>query len=244
VYDAVFGAKGEPVLRPEGYSTLRLSFDARGDQIESSYSGTDDHLIAPPQIGFAKVIAKYSPRGQTIEEVYYGPDDRLAIRPGLGAARFTWSYDAHGRLVEEGFYGLDRKAPVAYGYSKVALSYDSDGMLVRKTFFDGEGKEAPALVAIGNVSPGGQAMGLGLAPGDVIESYDGRAIRYAYWLQNLVKSEVPGPHEIVIARNGRAATLQVKPGPLGIDLKEMTPQAAAMLSAATAAARTGLPPPR
>jgi len=70
--------------------------------------------------------------------------------------------------------------------------------------------DTPEGVRIGSVEPGSPAQRAGLAVGDLVESYDGAAVRRAPDLVTAVATSAVGSrHEVVVMRDGKEVVLSV-----------------------------------
>jgi len=79
------------------------------------------------------------------------------------------------------------------------------------------------LVVIGT-EKGSQAEALGIMRGDEIVSYDGRQIRNEFDMSLAVRDatkKAVGTVELVVTRDGRPVRFDVKPGPIGVNVKAL-----------------------
>ena len=74
------------------------------------------------------------------------------------------------------------------------------------------------------IVPGGQAVAIGLEPGDTIVSYDGQSGLNQATFIRAVQAPGEGTRELRIRRRGAVLTFQVQPGKLGIHLVDRAVQ--------------------
>jgi len=98
----------------------------------------------------------------------------------------------------------------------------ADGFDGRTPFEHGVSTKV-TLVVIG-AEKGSQAEALGIKRGDEIVSYDGREIRNEYDMSLAVRDatkKAVGTVEFVVRRDGKPVRFDVKPGPIGVNVKAL-----------------------
>jgi YD repeat-containing protein len=139
----------------------------------------------------------------------------------LGAARERYGYDARGRQTRIEY--LDEAGKPVHcklGYAVVERTFGPDGAPLDVAFKDLAGKARDVTIRITELVADGQAKRLGVQPGDLVESYDGKRIRQVPQLQWLTAQKGPAKRALVVRRGGQVLTFKVDPGPIGILLEE------------------------
>src|SRR4029077_5807677 len=87
-----------------------------------------------------------------------------------------------------------------------------------KTYFDRDGKPIAVEIYVDKVLPEGQAKEAGLMEGDVLVSYDGKAVRNDAEIGAWANTPGDTPRELVVSRSGRRISFSMKPGLMGINM--------------------------
>jgi S1-C subfamily serine protease len=106
------------------------------------------------------------------------------------------------------------------GYARYTQAYDKEGQPARRTYYDLAGKPVPTQVVVVRLAPGGQAERLGLKPGDVLLRYDGRPVAQAHLFLQSRQAEGSPPRPLAVQRKDRTLTVEVPPGPLGMEVND------------------------
>ncbi len=205
-----------------------MAFDEKGSVREETYLDADGRPAAR-QGGVARAAFQRDARGNVTEQSYFGLDGKPVLNAS-GFARLTTRYDERGRWVEERCFGTDGQPTVnRRGFARVTAEYDAGGNLVARHYFGLDGGPVEVRVVVLSLVPGGQGARLGLRPGDVLDTYDGKAVRTTAGFIQTRQAESPKgpPRRLVLLRQGARLTVQVSPGLLGAALGEAVPGAPA-----------------
>lgn len=241
-----FDEGGKPVRDNEGLARFTASFDERGNRIAGAYFDEGGKPVRDYE-GFARYTASYDKRGKQLSIEYYDVDGKCCLSKD-GYAKATSKYDDRGRLIQKVQLDLTGKSTVktynvdgdeieeAYldekgspransdGITRWTASYSGGSYPADITYFDHDGKLAIVEIYLAEVLPDGQARDAGLMEGDVLVSYDGKAIKndaeLATWLQT------PGDktRELIVSRGRLPLSFAMKPGDIGVRMKARVPQ--------------------
>jgi PDZ domain len=211
-----YGVDGKLCLVKYGYAKMTAKYDERGNQVEWACFG----LYSEPTIhqiwGYHIWKATYNERGCQISGEYAGIDGKPRVVK-TGCAKFTAKFDERGRQIEEACFD-ESGIPIAKnGIARYDTNFDEKGNAAMVWYFDRDGKRTEGQVYADEVFPGGQAAAAGLLAGDVLISYDGRAIIYLPELIAWVRTG-GASRELVVSRRGRCIRFRMKPGVMGIFL--------------------------
>ena len=130
------------------------------------------------------------------------------------------SYDIRGNEIEESYLDeTGRPSLNPNGIARWTAKYSESNDIIDKTYFDQVGKPAAVEVYLEEVKPSGEAQKAGLAAGDVLVSYDGKAIRNDAEFTTRVKAPGNSPRELVVLRRRLRLNFEVQPGLLGVQLR-------------------------
>jgi hypothetical protein len=247
---AYFGLDGKPILIANGIARWRARYDERGNRIEEVYFGLDGNPVLHRD-GNAGWRARYDERGNRIEENYFGLEGRLILHKAAGFARYTARYDERGNQIEAVFFDTEGK-PItnSFGHARWQARYNALGAAVERTFyrpngqpifrmmFDEQGptqrilfgrggKPIATRVTVTAVTAGGPGAQVGLRPGDVLDSYGGTPLTSSFlFLRQLKAKTTGGSRPLRLLRDGKAVTIEVPPGDLGIQVADLPATAA------------------
>jgi hypothetical protein len=244
---ATFDEGGKPAQRKEGYARFSASYDARGNQIEGAYFDEGGKPVRGDN-NIARFTASYDKRGNWIECEYYDVDGKPCLTKG-GFAKIRASYDDRSRRLQQVEFDLTGKSTVKNydlrgdeieelyldetgkptanpnGITRWTEKYSEGGNPVDMTYFDQDGKPTAVEIYLGEVLPGGQANEAGLNAGDVLVSYDGKAVRNDAEFTAWVRTPGDTRRQLIVSRRGLPLTFEMKPGIIGVRTKARVPQA-------------------
>ena len=241
---------GKPGVHPDGYFRLTASYDLRGNRTEEAYF--DEHgRPARHKDGYARWTARYDERGNQVELAYFDEAGQPTRHKG-GYTRLTKEYDERGRLARQMEWGYDgsngftralarydergnmveanfldeagRPARHKDGYARLTKQYDEEGALLNITYYGIDGDPVTTHLMVAEIVPDGQAKAIGLEPGDIILSYDGKDGLNQTTFNRAVQAPGEGTRELHILRHGAVLTFQVQPGKLGIGIVDRAVQ--------------------
>jgi hypothetical protein len=130
-------------------------------------------------------------------------------------------WDEKGNLLEEAYFdGAGRATLDIGGISVVWRTYAENGKLIEALFYDANGEPIQTLVEIQEVESGSQGERAGLRSGDVVLSYDSTEVTNTSQLRAMTSAPGNSLREIVILRAGVEYRLEVRPGHLGLIMRE------------------------
>jgi YD repeat-containing protein len=147
IVSTYLGKDGKPMPGTDGYATLRMAYDSRGNVNRVTLHGANGEAVKSEANGYYGLEAEYDERGNRIVTTTLGKDGKPM--PGAdGYATMKSTYDARGNENRETFYDVNGK-PVRHkdGDYGRAAEYDEHGNKVVVTYFDKDGK--PMSVADG-----------------------------------------------------------------------------------------------
>ena len=157
--------------------------------------------------GYAKLTAKYDDNGRRLEQVEFDVTGKSTVK----------KYDRGGREIEEAYFDEKHNPTTNKMVSRGGLrNFPKDANPADMTYFDRDGKPIAVQIYVVEVLPGGQAKEVGLMEGDVLVSYDGKAIRNDAEFTGLVRTPGNTPRELVVSRSGLRLTFKMKPGLMGV----------------------------
>jgi len=238
---AFFGTDGQPILHKDGLHKWIAQFDARGNEIERAFFGTDEQPILHRD-GYHKWVRLYDERGNEIENSFFGTDGQPILR-SEGIHKWITQYDIQGNLIEEVYFGTDGQQVVHKGCycHKIKLEYDEQGRETNRFFFDVSGQQVdgkpptstfnfsdifaamqPKQVVVVSTLPKSQGEQLGIQPGDIFVEYDHVAIinTKLFITKRDFEPKDGAPKELKVSRNGKELSFQIKPGKIGVELKD------------------------
>jgi hypothetical protein len=238
---AYFDEKGDPVRSNEGMARFTASYDDRGNRIAAAYFDEKGGPVRSND-GFARFRAGYDNRNNCVWIEYYDVDSKPCLSK-YGLAKGTTKFDDDSHRIQQALFDLSGKSTVkSYdirgneieetyldergrpslnqnGIARWTAKYSESNDIIDKTYFDQVGKPATVEVYLEKVEQGGEAQKAGLVAGDVLVSYDGKAIRNDAELTTWVKRPGNSPRELVLLRGRHRLTFEVKPGLLGVQLR-------------------------
>ena len=216
-----YGVDGKLCLVKYGYAKTTAKYDERGNQVEWACFG----LYGEPTIyqiwGYHIFKATYDERGCQISGEYAGIDGKPRVVK-TGCAKFTAKFDEHGRQIEEACFDESGKPIAKNGIARYDTNFDEKGNATMVWYFDRNGKRTDGQIYAEEVLPGGQAAAAGLLAGDMLISYDGRAIIYMPELIAWVRIPGGASRQLVVSRRGRCIRFRMKPGVMKILLAVRT----------------------
>jgi uncharacterized protein YuzE len=171
-----YGINGKLCLVKYGYAKTTVKYDERGNPVEWACFGLHGEPTIDQFWGYHISKATYDQRGCPISGEYAGIDGKPRVVK-TGCAKFTAKFDEHGRQIEEASFDESGNPIAKNGIAKYDTNFDEKGNATMVWYFDRDGKCTDGYIYAQEVLPGGQAAAAGLLAGDVLISYDGRAIR-------------------------------------------------------------------
>ena len=147
IISTYLGKDGKPMPGADGYATLRMAYDSRGDVIRVTFHGANGEAVKSEANGYYGWEAEYGERGDRIVTTILGEDGK-PMQGANGYATIKSAYDSRGNVIRETFYGVNGE-PVQHkdGYYGRAAEYDEHGNKVVVTYFGKDGK--PMSIADG-----------------------------------------------------------------------------------------------
>jgi hypothetical protein len=201
---AYFDEKGDPVRDYEGFARFTASYDKRGNCIGIEYV---DGKRCLSKEGYAKATGKFDEGGHRIQVAGFDLAGNSTVK----------KYDLRGNEIEEAY--LDETGgPRAdqNGITRWTAKYSEDGNPADMTYFGQDEKPTAVEIYLKEVMLGGQAKEAGLMEGDVLVSYDGKAIRNDAQLTTWLQAPGDSLRELVVLRGRLRLTFEMKPGKMGI----------------------------
>jgi YD repeat-containing protein len=162
---------GTPAAGPDAIHRITYDYDSQGRTAEEAYW---DVALNPQRLaeGHSRATAEHRPDG-SVASTYWGFDDSY----GYAASRRTRT--ASGALLEIAYLdqeGLPVNTPA--GFSRAEFQLDGDGIATSASAYDAGGAPVSGRMALRVLSVDSSGVGAdkGLQPGDVLLSYDGRAV--------------------------------------------------------------------
>jgi C-terminal processing protease CtpA/Prc len=118
--------------------------------------------------------------------------------------------------IKEAYFEETGNSTAKNGVARWTAKYDEGNNLADITYFDRDGKPTAAEIYIIEVLPGTQAKEAGLIDGDVLVSYDGKAVRTQAEMAAWVRTPGDTLRELVVSRSGLRISFNMKPGLMGI----------------------------
>ena len=128
---------------PDGYATLKMAYDARGNVTRQSYYGVNGEAVLSKKDGY-QWEATYDDRGNQTIVTYLGLDEK-PMRIADGYATMKMVYDARGDVRRMTFYDVNgnpalSKKNGSYGWE---AEYDDKGNRTAITYLNKDGKPRP-----------------------------------------------------------------------------------------------------
>ena len=169
IISTYLGKDGKPMPGADGYATLRMAYDSRGDVIRVTFHGANGEAVKSEANGYYGWEAEYGERGDRIVTTILGEDGK-PMQGANGYATIKSAYDSRGNVIRETFYGVNgepvlskkngyygREADydkhdnptlvtymgptaVADGYAIFKSSYDQRGNKTRETYYGPNGE--------------------------------------------------------------------------------------------------------
>jgi WD40 repeat protein len=199
-----------------GYARIVATFDDRGREVERAYFDEAGRPARHPD-GNHTWIRAYNDQDKVIEETFAGHDG------SQGFVKLLRKYNDAGQMTEMAY--LDEAGKPArhrdLGYARATFTGDGKNT-VDAAYFDRDDSPLRVRVVIKTVNPDSQGERLGLKPGDIVLSYDGKEIlnTFRFISGRRDEREGEGPRELVILREGQRLTFSIKPGLIGVVLED------------------------
>ena len=136
---------GKPAFNiANGIARVTFGYDARGNDNDERFFGTDGKPIISRDWGAARTTYRFDNRGDIVEVDNYGSDDQPLVSAPLGYARVTYRYDERGNEVEKAYFDAAAQ-PIDLlpeGYARVASTYDDHGNRIEQSFYAADGSPA------------------------------------------------------------------------------------------------------
>jgi YD repeat-containing protein len=147
IISTYLGKDGKPMPGADGYATLRMAYDSRGNVTRVTFHGASGEAVKSEANGCYGWEAEYDEHGNRIVTTTLGKDAKPM--PGTnGYATMKSTYDARGNENRETFHDVNGE-PVRHkdGYYGRAAEYDEHGNKVVATYLGKDGK--PMSIADG-----------------------------------------------------------------------------------------------
>jgi hypothetical protein len=206
---AYFDEKGDPVRDYEGFARFTAGYDKHGNCTAIEYYDVDGKRCLSKE-GYAKATAKFDEGGHRVQ----------TAESDLAGNSTVKQYDLRGNEIEETY--LDEAgSPRAdqNGFTRWTAKYSEEGNRTDVTYFDRDEKPTSVEIYLKEIMPGGQAKEAGLMEGDVLVSYDGRAIKNNTELISWLQAPGDSLRELVVLRGQLRLTFKMKPGNMGVLLQ-------------------------
>jgi hypothetical protein len=220
--EAFFSEDGKPQLK-FGYHRATIRYDARGNALENVYYGAGNKPILMPG-GYHKLTRLYNGQDKLTQLAWFGLEGEQVVHKVEGCHKVKVVYDGAGRRTERRYFGTDGRLMTLrhWGYARMVDVYDRKGQRMDEIAHDVAGKPLPLESVIEKVEEEGQAEALGLRVGDVLLTYNGKAVRSPAWLTHERRDEpAEGPRrELRVRRGDQTVGVQVSPGSIGFTLSK------------------------
>ena len=210
-----YGVDGKRCLVKNGYAKTTAEYDKRGNEVEWACFGLRDEPTMDQVFGNHMVKNTYDERGYKIGLEYYGLDGKPCLTKN-GYAKVAAKYNERGDEIEEAWFDESGNPLATNGVAKWTKNYDENRHATVLTYYDADGKLTYAQIYIAAVVPGGQAEAAGLLVGDVLVSYDGKAVTEVSELIDWVRKPGDALRDLVVSRGGRRMSFEMKPGVMGV----------------------------
>jgi hypothetical protein len=211
----LLGVDGKPCLIKNGYAKETVKYDERGNQVEWACFGLSDEPRINQSFGNHMFKYTYDERGYLVVQEYRGIDGKPCLVRN-GYAKVTAKYDERGHEIEEAWFDESGNPIASNGVARWDANFDEKGNATAVWYFDREGKLTNGQLFVTEVLLGGQAAAAGLLVGDMLISYDGKAIIHMPELFAWVRIPGGALRELVISRRGRCMSFNLKPGVMGV----------------------------
>jgi hypothetical protein len=247
IEEAYFGLNGLPALNTSNASAFwKAVYDGRGNQTEVSYFGLDKVCVS-------KQAMQYDKRGNQIEVAYLEPTGNPK-RSAEGYQKMAAKYDDHDRCRErrwEGYDGSDKYVSITeefdertnllttsyldaadklvrserLGYARFTNRWDKYGQYrLTVVYTDEAGRPVKTRVFLDGVLPGSEAERVGLMAGDLLLTYDGKAIVNVPNLEAIVRARAaagkPGAVIVTVLRTGKMLRFSLTSGSLNVQMQD------------------------
>jgi S1-C subfamily serine protease len=160
--------------------------------------------------GYAKEKVSYDDVGRQLERVQFDLSGKSTVK----------KYRQDGGEIEEAYFdGTGNPIANKNGVARWTAKYSEDDHPPDKTYFDRDGKPIAVEIYVDEVLPDSQAKEAGLMKGDILVSYDGKAVRNDAQIPVWIKAPGDTPRELVVSRNDRQLSFKMKPGRMGISME-------------------------
>jgi hypothetical protein len=147
IVSTYLGKDGKPMPGTDGYATLRMAYDSRGNVVRVTLHGANGEAVKSEANGYYGWEAEYDERGDRIVTTTLGKNGKPMSGPN-GYATVKSTYDARGNENRQTFYDVNGE-PVQHkdGYYGRVAEYDEHGNETVETYLGLDGK--PMLIADG-----------------------------------------------------------------------------------------------
>ncbi len=216
-------ADGRPMMhRKFGFHRWTAKYDERDNQIERNYWDTENQPVRHADGNFG-LKSRYDDRGNQTEQTFCGRDGRPE-RTKDGYAKWTKRHDGHNNEVEMAYFD-EQEQPVRGpdGWCRIRREFDDRKNHIASSYFDIDGAPLRVQVRVSRVFPNSQAARLGIKADDVLVAYEGATIAGIAEFNHRRMQEKPGdpPRELRIRRAGKEFPVQLQPGRIGIEFKDV-----------------------
>ena len=144
-------ARGDKVLMPGGYASVRRSYTRFSRQIETlAYLDAADQPIL--KNGRCETRFEYNARREPVRETYYDEAGRAVERRDIHCASATYQYDGDGRFLGYTYCDSSGKPVMTpCGYASYRMAFDEDNRFAGMEYFDAQGRRLGGVAA--NESP-------------------------------------------------------------------------------------------
>jgi eukaryotic-like serine/threonine-protein kinase len=139
--ETYLGLDGKPTPIADGYATVRMAYDARGNVIQQTFHGVNRERVLSKKGGYHGWKAEYDDHGNPTSWTFLGLDGK-ATPIADGWATVRWAYDARGKEIRQTFHGANGEPVLSkkdghYGWE---AEYDENGHQTVKTYIGLDGK--------------------------------------------------------------------------------------------------------
>jgi hypothetical protein len=219
----LFDENGLPLNGALGFAKSEFAYDAKGFTIEEKYFDASGKSVRDSAQGCARLAVENNQYGQAVRQTCYDQDGKIALGK-QGFAVLVLDYDQRGNRMHE--CELDtNKQPIMNikGYASADYYYSAKGDVEKSCFYNDKERHLQSevvKVVILDFLSNGEASRVGLMKGDIIEYYNNIEVSGVKQFTSLVNQPGVDLRPIIINRNGKDITLNVKPGKLGIPIDE------------------------
>jgi len=126
-------------------------------------------------------------------------------------------------VLEQSFFDTNGQ-PILHkdGFHKWTAQFDARGNAIERTYFDTEDNPLTMKVIVISILSDSQGEKLGIQAGDIFIQYDGKPIiDVTSFIARRTAEPADGPaKELKILRDKKELTFMVKPGKIGVELRD------------------------